>query len=204
MVQKADIPGHIVDRALALAAERGWRRSSLREIAGAAGVSLTDLRRHYPSKGAILAAFFDRVDHDMLAAVEPELESEPARDRLFEVIMRRFDAMKPHKQGVRAILRDCACDPCLGLWASCRLRRSLSWILEAAGLDSTGLRGLVRIKGLGLVYLPTLRVWLNDDSEDMARTMADLDRRLGRLDDLVAMLRGRGAPRAAEEGSESA
>ena len=204
MVKKAEIPAYIVDRALALAAERGWRRTSLREIAGAAGVSLIDLRRHYRSKGAILEAFFDRVDHDMLAAVEPELESEPARDRLFDLIMRRFDAMKAHKEGVRAILRDCACDPCLGLWAWCRMRRSLSWILEAAGLDSSGLRGLVRIKGLGLVYLPALRVWLNDDSEDMARTMADLDRRLGRLDNLVATLSGRGAPRAAEEGSESA
>ena len=61
MVKKAEIPAYIVDRALALAAERGWRRTSLREIAGAAGVSLIDLRRHYRSKGAILEAFFDPV-----------------------------------------------------------------------------------------------------------------------------------------------
>lgn len=204
MVKKAEIPSHIVDCALDLAAERGWARTSLGEIAGAAGISLVDLHRHYRSKGAILEAFFDRVDGDMLAAVEPELETESARDRLFDVIMGRFDAMKSHKDGVRAIVRACACDPCLGLWACCRTRRSLSWILEAAGLESAGLRGRLRVNGLGFAYLPTLRVWLDDDSEDMARTMAALDRHLGRLDDLVATLQGRRGARAGDEAAESA
>lgn len=190
MVRKAEIPGHIVDQALNLAAEQGWRRTTLGDIAAAAGVTLAELYGHYPSKAAIVGAYMARVDAEMLAAVDPELESAPARDRLFDVVMHRLDAMKPHKEGVRAILRAAACDPCAALWGACRLKRSLVWILEAAGLDSTGLRGLCRIKGLGLIYLCTLQVWLGDDSEDMAKTMAALDRNLGRVDDLLSSLRG--------------
>ena len=52
-------------------------------------------------------------------------------------------------------------------------------------LSAGGLRGALRIKALGLVYLATLRVWLRDDSPDMAPTMAALDRHLRRLDGLA-------------------
>ena len=206
MVKKADIPRHIVDCALELAAERGWRRTRLGDIARAAKLSMAELHRHYPSRAAILDAYFRRVDIEMLEGVEPELKAEPARDRLFDVIMRRFDVMNRHKEGVRAIVLDLACDPCAAPWSWCRLRRSLLWILAAADLDRGGLRGLVRLKGLALIYVTTLRVWLDDDSEDMAKTMAALDRRLGRVDDLLSTLRDRGRrpPEPAEEAPESA
>ena len=203
MVKKAEIPRHIVDCALELAAKEGWRRTRLSDIAQAAGVSLADLYGHYPSKTAILTAYFERIDAETLAGVDPELKAEAARDRLFDVIMRRFDAMKPHKEGLRAVLRGIDCDPCAVLWGWCRLRRSLVWMLEAANLDSSGLCGAIRVKGLGLVYLPTLRVWLRDESEDMAKTMAALDRRLARIDDVLSALRG-SRRRGTEEAGMSA
>jgi hypothetical protein len=54
--------------------------------------------------------------------------------------------------------------------------------LEAAGIDSSGIRGLVRAKALATAWLPALRVWLSDESDDHAATMASLDRGLRRLD----------------------
>ena len=206
MVKKAEIPGHIVECALALAAGTAWRRVTLADIAREAGLSLAQLHEHYPSKGAILEAYVDRVDRAMLAGIEPDLAEEPARDRLFDVVMRRFDAMAAGREGLRAIVSEALRDPCLGLWAACRLERSLVLMLEAASLGAGGLRGFVRRKGLGLIYLATLRVWLDDESEDSARTMAALNRRLARVDDLIAGLgrcrRGRReAPEAAVEGA---
>ena len=66
MVKKAEIPGHIVECALALAAGTAWRRVTLGDIAREAGLSLAQLHEHYPSKGAILEAYVDRVDRAML------------------------------------------------------------------------------------------------------------------------------------------
>jgi hypothetical protein len=62
-------------------------------------------------------------------------------------------------------------------------------LLEAAGISTEGVGGLVRIKGLGAVYLATLRRWLGDESEDKAATMAALDRMLRRGEGWLAMLR---------------
>ena len=56
MVKKADIPGHLVDAALAAAAERGWRSLSLDDIAEAAGLPLSKVYPVFRSKRAILDA----------------------------------------------------------------------------------------------------------------------------------------------------
>ena len=63
-----------------------------------------------------------------------------------------------------------------------RLLRSLAWMAAAAGVDTSGLLGVLRVKALGAAYLVVLRAWLADESEDKARTMAALDRALKNLE----------------------
>lgn len=192
----------IIDATLDLAAIQGWRDTTLGDIARHAGVSLAELYGHFPSKMAILAAFARRIDLAMLAGIEPEEAEETPRERLFDLAMRRFDALAPHREGIRAILRDSGRDPATALCgAAGPFRRTLTWMLEAAGLDSSGLTGMVRANGLALIYLSVLRVWLEDESEDMSKTMAVLDKRLKRAEELVNSLPGRrrrGAREAAE------
>jgi len=173
-----DDADRILDAALELAASDGWTQLTLRQIAAAAGVSLAQFYRCYPSKPAVLAAFLARIDEAMAAPVGEALTEDSARDRLFDVIMRRLDTLAPHKQAVRAILRDARCDPVMLCAGRASFSRSLAWMLDCAGLSSSGLLGAVRLKGLALIYLTTLRVWLRDDSEDLGRTMAVLDRQL--------------------------
>jgi AcrR family transcriptional regulator len=192
----ADLPGKIIDTAFALALERGWRDLSLAEIAEAAGEPLSKVYPVFSSKLAILEGFADRVDAEMLAEEGEELDS-PARDRLFDMLMRRFDVLQPHREALGVILQGQLQDPlavCCGLG---RLARSMAATLEAAGFSTTGCRGILRIKGLSAIYLSTLRVWLRDDSEDMAKTMAHLDKQLIRVDSLIGRLKSARPRRAA-------
>ncbi|NIA71926.1 TetR family transcriptional regulator [Pelagibius litoralis] len=190
MVKKADLPKHIIDTAFALAAERGWRDLSLAEIAAAAKVPLSTLYPLFSSKQAIIEGFADHVDAAVMADEDREGAETPARDRLFDVLMQRFEAMQPQREAIGAILQDQLRDPlsiCCGMG---RLMRSMATTLEAAGFSTTGLRGLLRIKGISAVYLSTLRVWLRDESEDMAKTMAFLDKQLQRADSLAGRMSG--------------
>ena len=112
MARKTDLPKHIVHTALDLAVSRGWYNTSLADIAAAAKVPLAQLHAIYPSKGAIVAAFSKQIDEQVLAAVAEEEEAEGSpRDRLFDVLMQRFDALKPHKATVEAIFADAGRDP---------------------------------------------------------------------------------------------
>ncbi len=177
MARKADIPDRILDAVLELAPITGWRALSVSEIAAEAGVSLAEVHEAFPTRASILAGLLSRADHRVLAEGAADA-GESVRDRLFDVIMRRFDALGPHKQAIAAILRDLPADPAACLRMLPRFANSMAWMLEAAGLSPAGVRGAIRVKGLALIYLGTLRVWLNDDSEDQERTMAALDRNL--------------------------
>lgn len=183
----------IIDRmtraALALAGERGWRTMSLAEVAARAEVPLLDAYRAVPSKTALLARLIDASDRAVLAG-GMAMTTDTARDRLFDVVMRRFDSLQSRRQGMVAILRDIPCDFPALLCLLPRLARSMAWMLEAAGISSVGLAGSLRTKGLALVYLNALRVWLEDDSPDMARTMAAVDKGLRRAAQLARSLPG--------------
>ncbi|HSE77170.1 MAG TPA: helix-turn-helix domain-containing protein [Alphaproteobacteria bacterium] len=177
---REDIDRKIIDRTLELAATRGWTRTTLGDVARASGVSLASLYERFPSKTAIVRALLARIDAEVLSA---KISSdEPIRDRLFDLVMRRFDALGPHKAGVRAIVADACRDPALALCVGPRSLRSIAWMGEAAGVGMSGPLGLLRIKLLAAAYCYVLRVWLGDESADGAATMAALDRVLKRLE----------------------
>ena len=204
MVRKADIPKHIIDTALSLAAERRWREISLNHIARAAKLPLSGVYGVFTSKTAILAAFSRQLDADMLAALDADAAEAPVRERLFDALMKRFDALNPHKGAIANILGDSCADPIAAFSGLAPLGQSMAWMLEGAGIGTQGPLGLLRIKGLSMIYLSALVVWLRDDSPDMAKTMAHLDKRLRQAENCVIALRcGRrrsGATAGAEAG----
>jgi AcrR family transcriptional regulator len=188
MPRKNNQPDRIIDAALSLAAERGWHRVSLADIAAEAGLGTLQLYRSYRSKTAILEAFNRRIDEAVLAG--PAEEGEPPRDRLFDILMRRFDALRPHKPAIAALARDVWSDPLAALCSAPSLRRSMMWMLEGAGIPAGGLSGRIAINLLLGIYLSVLRVWLVDESQDMMKTMAALDRRLRQCERWLGFARG--------------
>lgn len=178
-----DVADRIVVAALVLAADKGWRKVSIAEVGETAGVSKADLARHAPDRTALLDAFARMIDRVMLTDPAPG-EDEPARDRLFDLMMRRFDALSQHRAGTRAILRDLRTDPAAALMQAKPVERSMRWTLEAAGIGTRGIAGALRVRALSVIYLLVLRVWESDDSEDLARTMKALDERLKQAEQL--------------------
>lgn len=185
MVRKADIPDHIIDSALALAEQNGWRGLSLAEIAGAAALPVATVAAAYSGKAAILDGYRRRIDATALAGCEASDLGQPLKDRLFDILMRRFDAMGPRRAALRVIARDVTMDPVLALHAACGLTCSMKCMLEASGVSASGVGGLVQAKGLATIYLAAMRVWFTDESDDLSATMAALDRRLERADRLM-------------------
>ena len=168
----------IIDAALACIARQGWRRLSLADIAAEAGLPILRVYRLFSSKPAILCGFFRRIDEAVLAAPPQGEPDERPRDRVFDLLMRRFDALQPHRAALGVLARELPTDPLAALAAGAGLLRSMRWMLEAAGISGEGLGGAVAVKLTAAAYLATLRVWRRDESPDFAPTMAALDRRL--------------------------
>ena len=186
----------IIDAALALIAQQGWRRLSLAAVAAEAGLPILNLYRVFPSKPAILCGFSRRIDEAVLAAPldsDAATDDERPRDRIFDLLMRRFDALQPHKPALDVLRRELPGDPVTALCAGASLLRSMRWMLEAAEIPTGGVRGAIAVKLAAAAYLSALRVWQLDDSQDLARTMAALDARLRRIEGWFGSALGRRA-----------
>lgn len=179
-----------IDAMITIVAAKGWNGATLSAIAEEAGITLPALQGLFAGKEALYAAFVERIDHAMLAGVDPVSAGDTTKDRLFDIIMNRFEALRSAKPMLARFWQDglrldFPLDP-LNVMAG---RQSLAWILEAAGLSSTGLRGQMRILGLAGVMLTALRAFLDDSSEDLSPTMAKLDETLQRTDEMARTFR---------------
>lgn len=180
MLELSNTRSRIIDAAMRLAASHGWSGLSLDRIATEAGTSLAELRKEFSSKIEILAAYTRAVDDAVLAKIGPAEASLATRDRLFDVLMTRFELMAPHKAGLARIRRDLRGRFGESVAQFGVTARSLYWMLQAAGIDAEGARGFLRIPGLMGIYARVFGIWLEDDDPGLARTMAALDSRLRR------------------------
>ena len=168
-----------LDAFLRLIGEKGFVEVTLREVAEAAGLGVAQLYALYADKVALAAAFMARIDAEVLAGIPKQSDpEETARDRLFDAMMRRYDALRPHRDALRAIRRAGTRDPMLALALGPALRRSMASTLEAAGLASDGLPGALRQNGLLAIHYAVSRAFDKDDTADLSKTMAALDSRL--------------------------
>jgi hypothetical protein len=87
--------------------------------------------------------------------------------------------------------RELPFDPPAALAVGAGVLHSIGWLLEAAGTPTTGIGGVIAVKLTTAAYLMAQRVWVGDDSPDLAPTMAELDRRLRGIERWLGTSRGR-------------
>ncbi len=185
----------VVSAFLSRAAQaRALHHVSLVEIARDAGVKL-GLLRDLDGMRTLVDWTESSMDGRAVVGIEPRGEEESVRDYLFDLVMRRFEAMEPHRQAFVRIAQsdDAALLAARAGWTL----RSARWLLLCAGVRTTGAQGWIRLAGFSRLLGRTHAAWLLDTEGDMARTMATLDRGLRegaeamqRLDGVMARLRG--------------
>jgi AcrR family transcriptional regulator len=183
-----------VDALMALLAEHPFEQIGLAEVAGRAGLKLSQLRAEFGSTFAIVGAHIKDINRAVLAEGAADMAEEPARERLFDVLMRRLEALAPYKEATRSLMRSARRNPGLALVLNAMAVRSQRWMLEAAGIGASGPKGALRAQGATLMFARVLGVWLDADEPGLDRTMAALGRGLasaerwaGFLDDLCAI-----------------
>lgn len=168
-----------LDAFLRLIADKGFAAVALRDVAQEAGLGFAELYGLHSDKVSLVAAFMARIDAEVLAGTPSIVDAEEtARDRLFDVMMRRYDSLKPHREAMRALRIAALRDPLLGLAIGPAVRRSMAAMLEAASIPSDGLGGALRQNGLLVIHQAVSRVFDKDETDDLSKTMASLDSRL--------------------------
>ncbi len=177
---KATSRDAIIEALMELAGERTWEDISITDVATRANLSLADFRDQFPSKGAVLAAFSRKIDRVVLDGSSNDLMGEPAKERLFDVLMRRLDALTRYKLGLEGVAEWLGRAPIAAAAINQTELNSMRFMLEAAGIVSEGPVGAVKLQGLVVLWSRILRTWFRDDDPGLAQTMTQLDKELTR------------------------
>lgn len=167
-----------VEALMRLAAVQPWNDIEIGDIAREAGLSLAEFRELFPSKGAVLGGLSRIIDRKVLEGDSSDLAEEPTRERLFDVLMRRLDAMTPYKDALRRISYALRGDPLSLVAMNGVALNSHRFMLAAAGIDTEGPLGRIKLQGVVIAFARTVEVWLDDDDPALARTMARLDKEI--------------------------
>lgn len=161
------------------AAFDGWTEEALAVAAEELGVPPGRARLAFPG-GAIemVDAWFDWIDKAMLTAFPPErIAQMKIRDRIRDLILFRFETMRPHREALRRALAVLAMPQ--NLAAAARLAwRSADRIWRLAGDTATDFNHYSKRTILVGVYGSTTLVFLDDNDQDLAETRAFLGRRI--------------------------
>ena len=167
-----DFDTALVSAALTLAQDRGWSSVTVLAAARQAGLALPEARQRFPLKASILLRLGRMADNVALA---DDMICGDVRERLFDLLMRRLDVFQQYRGGLQSVFRTLPMDPALTILLGGATVESMRWIADAAGVNTSGVVGFVRVNMLVAVWTHTLRVWEKDESPDMGSTMAALD-----------------------------
>jgi AcrR family transcriptional regulator len=162
-------------------AAQGWRGVTPGRLAAEAGLPAAELVRRFPSRLGLLRLWADVVMEQVEQGTVPGQGGTP-RDRLFDALMRGLDALAPYRPGLTRLMREMYTDPVLYGAVAPLFQRSMQRMLDAAEVESGGLKGRLRAAGLTLVWIRVVNAWSKDESEELGPTMATLDRTLERAE----------------------
>ena len=135
-----------------------------------------------------MAARDDQAVLESFADIE-DAGAVPTREKILEAILHRFEVYAPYRAQIQALNRAARARPDLALALGLGLQAVTRRMLAMAGDNCDGWRGLMRVKGVVGVVMVVARVWMKDDSPDLAPTMKELDRRLQQAEEWAVSLR---------------
>jgi AcrR family transcriptional regulator len=163
--------------AMRLIAARGYEATTLRDIAKEASVSVGLLYRYFPSKQAVIVAFYEELSADY-ARQAASMPPGKWRDRFIFALNTSLHVLQPHRVALRALIPVLVGDPDDGVFAAGTAfsRQRVQRVFEEAVVGSSDAPKPPLAEALGrllyLVHLAVLLWWLLDKSAKQRATVA--------------------------------
>ncbi len=167
--------------------DRSFAELSLEMLAGEAG---RDGQEHLasPADMAGLADMTDlacvavaMVDDQALAEIADDFNDAgdaSVQEKLVEGLIHRFESFAPLKPQMQALHLACMRNPVLGMALGHQLLRAIDRLLRLCGDDSSGIKRMLRVKGVCAVVMRVRPTWMADETADLSQTLKQIDSEL--------------------------
>lgn len=175
---KQELEHRICEAALALFAQKPWADVTLDSIAQRAKTPLPTLSRRFASVTDLIPAIVRMIDTRLRESRPRFSKNESPNDRLFDVLMSRFEIMNNHRAGILALAEICRHEP-VPAYAMYRAQiDSVNVMLDLAQLKAAAFGTTLTAHLLLGIYHLTFCRWAADETPDLAQTMAALNNTL--------------------------
>ena len=179
----------LIKKSFELVSEIGWENFNLKLLAEKNKFELDDIKTIFKTKSSVLKEFSIMIDEEVVNSInQNDFIDNPVKDNLFEIIMMRFEKLKPYKNGILKILNSAKKNPLILKKVSRQLFSSLDFFLEVSNAKDNFLFDKFKLSALFVIYSYVFNIWLKDDSDEMSKTMAELDSLLSKSEIIVKKL----------------
>ena len=168
----------IIEESFLLIDKIGWEDFSIQKYADINKYKITEVKNFINSKNDLLVEFSKMIDQKVEFNIDiDEFENTNIKDNIFELIMMRFDAMTPFKGGLKKVINEIK-SPFILKEISQNILESMDFYLEFSNAYDGTIFDIIKKKSLFIIYSYCFKAWLNDDSQELSKTMSELDRLL--------------------------
>ena len=169
----------LIVNAFKIIEKSGWDKFSLAELAKVEKISLLKLKKVFHSKNSVLIHFSKMIDDNVEANIDiDDFKDSSVKDNIFELLMLRFEVMLPYRKTLKKIFKSKKLDPIILKKISKNILNSLDFYLEISNAYSDNFFDFFKKNVTLLIYTYVFREWLNDNTEDLSKTMSKLDNAL--------------------------
>ena len=178
-MKSSDKKFNLVKSSFNIIEKRGWKSFSLQKLSDTEKIPINEIKIFFKSEVTILDEFSKMIDIKVEKSFDfEELTSTSVKDNLFELIMLRLEFMQPYRNALKSIKSSFKSDPLVAKSVAKNVMNSLDFYLELTNALNDSFLDIFKKKSIFLIYSYIFMIWLEDDSDELSKTMSELDKLL--------------------------
>ena len=178
-MKSSDKKFNLVKSSFNIIEKSGWKSFSLQKLSYAEKIPINEIKIFFKSEITILDEFSKMIDIKVEKSFDyEELTNTSVKDNLFELIMLRLEYMQPYRNALKSIKSSFKSDPLVAKSVAKNVMNSLDFYLELTNAFHDSFLDIFKKKSIFLIYSYIFMIWLEDDSDELSKTMSELDKLL--------------------------
>ena len=178
-MKSSDKKFNLVKSSFNIIEKSGWKSFSLQKLSYAEKIPINEIKIFFKSEITILDEFSKMIDIKVEKSFDyEELTNTSVKDNLFELIMLRLEYMQPYRNALKSIKSSFKSDPLVAKSVAKNVMNSLDFYLELTNAFNNSFLDIFKKKSIFLIYSYIFMIWLEDDSDELSKTMSELDKLL--------------------------
>ena len=178
-MKSSDKKFNLVKSSFNIIEKSGWKSFSLQKLSYAEKIPINEIKIFFKSEITILDEFSKMIDIEVEKSFDyEELTNTSVKDNLFELIMLRLEYMQPYRNALKSIKSSFKSDPLVAKSVAKNVMNSLDFYLELTNAFNDSFLDIFKKKSIFLIYSYIFMIWLEDDSDELSKTMSELDKLL--------------------------